>query len=462
MQLIDAHERCRESLIWAIGQLKGRVEPAQLDSIAELIIQTMTGTWRYFHTPEHIFEVGGSQDPIEVLAALFHDMVYVQVDQGVNLNIGRYITPFVREKGQLTIHPQEELSQDRMFEIVATIFGFVPSQALSPFAGQNEFLSAIVAAKCLEPFLAPGLIAQIVACIEATIPFRSHNESGLTPAERLLERMRQANEQFNFGWTETETVDAVKRSVRLANRDVENFASPSSANFLDNTWNLIPETNHELITAAYGVGDYRRSMQKMQGFMSFLKPEVVFHQFRGEPDDETYRSLLAQTQKNLDVAKLYLGVKLVTMAILEALSYRLGQNIPLSTMMGEFPVPGIAISTLEQFLPDIQVADPAKTPLENEVVELLDKGRNQESRYDIKNSPLSTFIIKSIGFVEMNRLLLLTKKMFDGQMSGEEFLSHCDAEMIDTIVSSVAQLFESRTKALRGFNLPKVKLELSR
>ncbi len=34
----------------------------------------MTREWRYFHTPNHIFEVGSSQDAIEVLAALFHDL----------------------------------------------------------------------------------------------------------------------------------------------------------------------------------------------------------------------------------------------------------------------------------------------------------------------------------------------------------------------------------------------------
>jgi hypothetical protein len=97
MDLQDAHTRCKTHLARAIEQLQGKVEPTQLETITELIVQTMTGPWRYFHTPEHIFEVGGSVDAIEVLAALFHDLVYVQVDQGVSLNIGSYIAPFVKE-----------------------------------------------------------------------------------------------------------------------------------------------------------------------------------------------------------------------------------------------------------------------------------------------------------------------------------------------------------------------------
>lgn len=466
MQLTEAHERCRESLIWAIGLINGPVDESQmgqLDNIAELIIQTMTGTWRYFHTPEHIFEVGGSKDPIEVLAALFHDMVYVQVDQGINLNISSYIAPFIREvKSQLIIRPSADLPQNRLFEIVTTIFGFSPSQTLSPFSGQNEFLSAVIAALCLNSFLSESAIAEITACIEATIPFRPKLESGLTANDLLYQRLSLANQNFNFGWTEEKIIDVVKRSVRLANRDVENFAAPNSAHFLDNTWNLMPETNHELSNAnSYTVAGYRRSMQKMEGFMNFLKPDLVFQQFMGEPDDLTYNEMIANTQKNLEVARLYLGIKVVTIAILEALSYRLGQTIPVSTMMGELPTPGIITPTLEQFLPEVKNPYPPQTSLEVEVLELLAKGRTQDSPYDIKNSPVATFIIKVIGYEEMKRLLSISKDFFAGNMSPEEFLTYCNPYVIETIVSGVLKLFESRANSFRGFN-PAVKLELSR
>lgn len=341
MEPLVAHKRCLDSLVWAIEQLQGQAETSQLEQIAELVILSMTGPWRYFHTPDHIFEVGGCQDAIEVLAALFHDLVYVQVDHGTNLNISRYIAPFIQEiKGELVILKTTDLPKDRLFEIVAAVFGFAPSQTLSPFNGQNEFLSAVVAAKILEPFLSPSLIAEIAVCVEATIPFRSKSQSGLSASELLYQRVAKTNQQFNLGWSEAKTCEVVKRSVRLANRDVENFAFSNSADFLDNTWNLLPETNHELINAtSYTIQGYRRSLQKMEGFMNFLKPELVFQQFRGEPDEQIYVELLAKTQKNLEVAKLYLGIKLITIAILEALSSHLGRNIPLSTMMGELPIP---------------------------------------------------------------------------------------------------------------------------
>ncbi|MEG4305762.1 hypothetical protein [Microcoleus sp. D3_18a_C4] len=450
MELFAEQKRCLDCLVSSIEQLGGRVDIPKLEQIAELIIQTMRGPWRYFHTSEHIFEVGGSVDPIEVLAALFHDLVYVQVDQGVSFNISSALCPFVKEvRSQLVIRDETELPDDAMYQLVASVFGFIPGKTLSPFAGQNEFLSAVIAAKCLEPFLPASTIAEITACIEATIPFRPLSPRGLSAIELLYQRLVSANRDFNLGWSHAEIVEIVKRAVRLANRDVENFASRNSSNFLDNTWNLMPETNHELTNVnSYTVAGYRKSLQKMEGFLNFLKPELVFQQFMQEPDDETYANLIARTRKNIEVAKLYLGVKLITIAILEALSYRLGRDIPLSTMMGELRTPGFKTSVLEDYLPNRQSAYPLDSQLQREVLDLLEIGRNQESRYDIKNSPVSTFIIKSIGFAETENFLKKAQEFFADPTSSEEFLSYCAPDVIETITSGVMKLFDSRKTAL--------------
>ncbi|MCL6435599.1 MAG: hypothetical protein K6T90_15585 [Leptolyngbyaceae cyanobacterium HOT.MB2.61] len=476
-------ERCLERLNWAIQRLGGKVDPVRIARTAELIIQTMTGPWRYFHTPEHIFEVGETGDAIEVLAALFHDLVYVQVDQGVSVNISAYISPFVKEiDGQLIIRDRLELPSDTMFEMVAQIFGLTVGQALIPTAGQNEFLSALIAAKCLEHSLPPDTIAQIAACVEATIPFREKSEAGLSASDRLFGRLLQTSQMFGFNWSEDDIIAIVKRSVRLANRDVENFAYPSSADFLNNTWNLLPETNHDLTnTNSYTVNGYRDSLKKMEGFMHFLKPGLVFQRFQDEPDVETFQELITRTGKNLQVARLYLGSKLLSIAVIEALSWRIGRDIPLATMMGELPFRGLTVSQLENFLPKVEVMPhPPETDLEWEVLGLLEKGRSESSSYDIKNSPVATFMIKSIGFNEARRLLVQAKEFFkradaarkaadeawkamddatqtrefyNGVRAAEEFLAACDRTVIETITHGVLQVFESRKAAMRGLNL---------
>ena len=447
-------QSCLDKLTWATGQLNIEVESSQLVKIAELIVQTMTGHWRYFHTPEHIFMVGGSEDPIEILAALFHDVVYVQVDQSVNFNLSYYITPFIKQvREKLVVRESEELPYDFTFEMVTQIFGITPGQILSPFAGQNEFLSALVGAKVYQSFLPPWIIFQIVACIEATIPFRPKSTSGSTSSEQLYLRLQQTNTNFNLGLRDSEIVETVKKTVRLANRDVSSFAHPSAAHFLDNTWSLLPETNHHFDNpSAYTVYDYRIALQKMAGFLDFLKPEVVFQQFQEEPNDYTYQRLIKQAQNNLEIARLYLGTKLFTIAFLEALSLRIGKDIPLATMMGELPVGGLLANTLANFLPPIINAHKLQNDLEREVFTLLEVGRSKSSAYDLKNSPLATFMVKFLGFEEIKHLRNLAEEFFQGHLCSEEFLGKCNYELIEIVTEKILELFDSRKTALTQSN----------
>jgi hypothetical protein len=450
MSIEQDGQKCLEKLTWATRSLQLEIPQTQLAKIAKLIVQTMTGPWRYFHSPEHVFAVGNSDDPLEVLAALFHDIVYVQVDGSINFNLTYYVSAVVEEeRGQLSIRAREDLPQDRTFEMVATLFNFSPGQGLSPYSGQNEFLSAIVAAKVLEPFASRSLLAQIAACIEATIPFRPKTELGMSASEMLYQRLHSLNQQFELHLSEEDLIETVKKAVRMSNRDVGGFAHPSSAVFLNNTWNLLPETNHNLQkSGSYTVRDYRTAIQKMAGFLSFLKPEVIFEQFRGEPDDCTYRSLVESARKNLEVGRLYLESKLVAISILEALSMRIGRDISLAIMVGELPDSGISIGRLTDYLPNILNPRHAASQIEEEVVQLLEMGRSEGSNYDLKNSPLATFIVRYIGFERVRQLQHPMQVFFGGAMSSEEFLESCDRHVVEMITSEVVKMLDNRKTAL--------------
>ncbi|NET55912.1 MAG: hypothetical protein F6K47_07000 [Symploca sp. SIO2E6] len=445
------HQQCLEKLLWATEQLGVEVSPTQLAKIAQLIVQTMTGPRRCFHSTEHMFEVGGSTDAIEILAGLFHDIVYVQVDGSINFNFTYYLAPFFREEGgKLSIRDTAELPNDSTFEMVAAVFGFVPGQVLSPFAGQNEFLSAVVAAKALESFFSPSLIVQLTACIEATIPFRPLSESGLTPSEVLYQHLKSTNEQFNLQLTDEEIRQTLKQSVRVTNRDVGSFAHPSSAVFLANTWNLLPETNHNLQkTGSYTVRDYRIAIQKMTGFMNFLKPKTIFQHFQGEPDDKTYHSLVEQAKKNLEIGRLYLESKLITNTILEALSLRLGQDISLAIMMGELPDSGYSLGRLGDSFPNLIKPYQPTNPIEKEVCSLLNVGRSSGGNYDLKTSPLTAFVVNFIGFDGIRQLREQSNKFFQGTISSEDFLASCNPDLIRIIANEVIELLENRKLALR-------------
>jgi hypothetical protein len=450
MSFESNYQQCLDKLNWATKQLDVEIPPYHLSQIAKLIVKTMTGPWRYFHSTDHIVAVGGSTDAIEALAALFHDIVYVQIDGSVNFNLTYYLAPFIEEdRGQMFIRKPSELPDDSTFKIVASIFAYAPGQVLSPFAGQNEFLSAIVAAKVLEPFLKSTLMVQIAACIEATIPFRPCSESGFSPSELLYQRLRSTNHQFNLGLSDEAMIQTMKRSVRVSNRDVKGFGHPNSGVFLSNTWTLLPETNHNLQkSGSYTVRDYRVAIQKMSGFMNFLEPERVFRQFQGEPDDNRYQRLVEQARKNIEVGRLYLESKLVANAILEALSLRLGQDVSLAIMMGELPDSGISVGRMGDSFPQMPNPHQPKTDIEKEVLYLLEIGRSNGATYDLKTSPLTTFVVKYIGFDEIRRLRERSQAFFQGTISSEEFLASCNADMTGIMVNEVINLLDNRKAAL--------------
>lgn len=449
MNFEQSYQQCLEKLLWATEQLKAEVSATQLNLIAKLIVQTMTGPWRYFHSIEHIFAVGGSRDAIELLAALFHDIVYVQIEGSVNFNLAYYLAPFVREEmGQLLIR-QTEYKSDATFEMVTEIFNFAPGQALSPMSGQNEFLSALVAAKVLEPFFSPRIIVQIITCIEATIPFRANSESGLSPSEILYQRLKSVNNRFIFKLTDEEIIQTIHRSVRLANRDVYSFAHSSAAVFLANTWNLLPETNHNLQkSGSYTVRDYRIALQKMSGFLNFLKPELVFRQFQEKPNEQTYKGLVERTCKNLEVARLYLESKLVSIAIIEALALRLGEDVSLTVIMGELPDSNVSVGRLAEYFPSITNPHQPTTEIENIVLNLLEFGRSDSSAYDLKTSPLTVFLVKFIGFNEIRQIQKPATAFFQGIISSETFLARCNLDIIKIVTQGVSKLLENRKVAL--------------
>ena len=442
-------EKCFDLLSTATQSLKMEASEEYLEFITEILLQSMGGPRRSFHTLTHIFNICKSKDPIEVIAGLFHDVIYVQVDQAIILNVGRFINPYIEERHhKLFISQSISPDQDPIFKLVLDIFGFTPGAELQPLAGQNEFLSALLASKVFEKIAPLPLLAKIAACIEATIPFRpvANNTSC---SDNLFARLSKLNQELNLGLSPEDLTECVKRSVRLSNRDVENFSNEQSSQFLDETWNLLPETNHDLIRAnTYTVKQYRVSLQKMEGFLNFLSPKLVFREFQGEPGKEQFERLNARAAHNIEIARLYLGMKLTSIGILEALSLRLGNDVSISMMMGELPSEDRNQKTMASFLPSIQIAAPLVTEKEKEVMSLLADGRYLNSVYDLKNSPTAAFMVNAIGFDKMQLLLQSVKRFFNGEITSEELIEECPRFIIDAITKSILCLFDLRKQYL--------------
>lgn len=441
--------QCQDHLSHAVASLGGDAQSPRLVEISDLIIRSMTGPWRLFHTPEHIFDVGRGGSPIEVIAALFHDLVYVQVDAGIHVNLSRYLAPYVREIQQALVIDAEPPEHDIGMRLTMALFGFQAKQALSPFAGQNEFLSAVVAVKALEGLLDWRDLARVVVCIEATVPFRGPSPEGLDCSEQLHERLVQANAQFGLNLSPGECSEAIEMGVRVANRDISNFGSEHPAEFLNNTWNLIPETNHELANVnTYTAHGYRVALQKMEGFLSLLQPDRVFRRYAQEPAPSEHQHRLGMTQRNLEVARQYLRVKLVTIGLLEALSLRIGPDVALASLMGTLSTRVGRDYLLEQHLPPVPVPYNANNAVDACVMALLETGRSADSIHDTRHSPVSSFLVKSMGMEAVLGLLPSVREFFNDTSRSEALLQACAPATMSALQEAVVTIYNMRARAL--------------
>lgn len=426
----------------------GLTPPAStVEQAAQIVHQAMAGRARLFHTHDHVFELVAGADPLETLAGLFHDVVYTQVDgappSSLMSLIGGAATP---TPGGFRVEPAE--ATDHVLIITHRIFGLVPGAVLSPFAGVNEWLSALVAARILRPVLTLGQLAQVAACIEATIPFRPTNDAGESPLDQLATRLALADQEFSLGMDKSLVTSAVERACRVGNRDVENFAEPDPARFLDNTWKLLPETNPTLHTPQlYTLREYRVALEKMEGFLSRLPFARVFHRFGNEPDEIVHQARLAAAQHNLDMATRYLRAKLYALAILEALAVETGGDGPLEMFMGALPQsdrPGPR--RLEQFLAP-ELGSPA-ADADPGVFGLLAGGRKTETTFDLRASPLAARLYRAMGETAISTGFTQATEFWKGALPAKSFLAIQPAGAVAPLARALAELLPTRRDGL--------------
>jgi len=427
----------------AFADLGARVPLPEMERLAIMINEAMSAGARSFHTPEHVFDLVDPGNPHTTLAALFHDLVYYQVDQGFTAQIGDAIKGSIESRdGALWLRETE----DRGLAICAAIFGFHAGEQLSPFGGMNEFLSALVMHRKLGGVLGDRDLVPATACIEATIPFRKPDTAGRTPAEQLEARLLAANVSLRLGLPRKSIEQAVQWAVTFANRDVANFSEKEVTRFLDNTWKLLPETNPSLRTqGVYSIRSYRAALQKMNGFLRALDPSTIFAQYHGAPPDREYRQMRARGERNVRTAREYLGIKLLTAAVLEALAEISGGDTPVALFMGDLGAQKKG-SRLEDYLP--QFTPPPDTKLDQTLHDLLAHGRASASSFDLQNSPLSLYIYLHLGADGFRDFLDAAQKMFAGDLSPRVFLDSLPADMVASIAEGCARMAFTRSEAL--------------
>ncbi|HOT91835.1 MAG TPA: hypothetical protein PLN71_09745 [Anaerolineae bacterium] len=433
----------------ALEGLHADIPLLKLEGLAIMVHKAMTMQGRYFHTPEHIFTLFETFDPIQALAALYHDIVYYQVDEGLTPEVHALIAPYLREKeGRLFLVAHADPT-DAAFARTLEVFAFEPGQPLSPVQGQNEFLSALTMNVSLEGIVSAKDLLKATACIEATIPFRGLSAQGESPADVLERRLTAINARHGFGMDTEEIARAVEVAVILSNHDVASFAEKDTALFLDGTWKLLPEMNPSLrLKGIYTIRNYRQALQKMANFLNTLNPKVIFNRYRDVPPVAEFDEMVRLAHQNVYTARDYLAIKLLTVAILEALAELSGGDAPMALFMGDIESEG-QDHLLEDFLPFPVSHSPGEDS--SPIFRLLMYGRAGKSSFDMNKSPLSLFIYQRLGMENCKRLLQAATSLFNGQLAPQSFLDQFPTEVIVPIATACAVMATTRSVALRHY-----------
>ena len=437
----------------SMDELEINLPPNELEKISFLLYYSLKPHSRYFHSIKHAIDLTLEGDPLVSLAALFHDLIYYNSDGGFHSLVKPFIEDIIietlpKENTMGTISLRENIDlNDPLLAINLSIFELKPGQQLNIFGGLNEFLSSIVMTYTFKEILSLSQLTKMIIFLEGTIPFRGRDEQGLGPFDRLFNRYTEVNERFKLGETLSSIKNTIKDGVLFAYRDVSNFAEPDTRDFLDNTWDLIPETNLSLRHAEiYTIKDYRIAIQKMNGFFSFLNPKTIYHQFENTPTDHDLNTLNERALSNIKVAKEYLSIKLITASILEAFAFETGGDCPICYFMGDLIKENEVAKRLENFLPSVD--ESARSKLNEKVWQLLDTGRNKENEFDIKNAPLSLLVYSSCTQEELSQLSEATTALHSEKIGPKDFILCIPLALREIIGKAIMEMAYSRRGSL--------------
>ncbi len=429
--------RIIETFSRAVEALGLGVPPLFVERWGVAVHQALSSRAREFHTHQHVLELVRDADAIETLAALYHDIVYVQVDLDVPQHYADILAPLLEKDAAATYgwRVLPHAAVDPTANDVLTLFGRKPGEVLTPFTQLNELASAFVAAKELEGVLTRAQLLAVIACIEATIPFR--DEEGATLEGRLL----------GLGVGAEEARVMVRRAVRLSNNDVGNFADPDPGRFLDNTWKLLPETNPALhVPTTYSLRDYRVALMKMEAFLAHLSAKRVFHAWGGEPAPAEHTRRVESARVNIDLAVRYMRCKLYAVSLIEALALESGGDAPLPYFFGSTSENGgPAQRRLEQFLP----AELGAADVNPVLRQLLQGGRATPSSFDVTPSPVAEYLYGSVGEKRLMQGFDQALPMWKGDKPPRVFLGEQVQEVVLAVAHACAEMAPTRTAALR-------------
>ena len=440
-QIIDLFSNALKSLNYEISS-------NVIEKWSLLVHRAMDGGGRSYHGPYHILHLAHGSKPIVALAAIYHDIVQVSVDHGAPPEVSKAFNKFVKVENGDYILQDIDVKKDRLFHFSTLIFGIEKGVKLNPFEGRNEFLSSLVCINELGEHIKEKDILKICVCIEATIPFRESGSDGRDPLQIVRERLSQLNDKFAVGFSEEELDQTIFRATELANKDVDNFSEVLVENFIENTWNILPESSPAMrYPNTLRIKDFRKALQGMEGFLSNLKPEVVYSSYKGYPPQSEMDSLLKRTKSNIGIAVRYLRIRIYAISILEAIAELTGGDTSLSLFLGDMENQKGTIS-LDDFLP-LEDELQNKKDLDPLILRFLSMGHRGHLKYEMNSCLYTSVVYRVTGDERIQKDFSLAKDFFQNNLSSEDFLKNQNKYLIFSILDSLLELVSTRADKIK-------------
>ena len=201
--------------------------------------------------------------------------------------------------------------------------------------------------------------------------------------------------------------------------------------------------------AFVGFGAYATALLKMHGFLRSLKPDTVFHQYKGAPSPEDHDRLLQLATRNLGTGRRYLGIKLMSAGILHALAQTTGGDAPVALFMGDLN-PQEEGSHLAAHLPKRPTNCGRADDETDDLYRLLAHGRASESRFDLQHSPLSLFVYRCLADDQLDAGVAAAGEMFAGKRTPQQFLDDLPGKTVAAIARAAAFMAFTRARELNA------------
>eukprot|EP00980_Cylindrotheca_fusiformis_P029743 scaffold23803_cov132-Cylindrotheca_fusiformis.AAC.7 len=415
-------------LVQSMSELPTAVpfEAEDCTRLARIIYSSMTTNGRVYHSMSHVFDISATmKDPVLVLSALCHDLIYFQIDKAFDEDQSKALEGVVLlERDPLALVASID---DPVIESVIRLFGYAAGAELTG-TGTNEFLSALLAASLLKQWLAQSYLIQIATCIEATIPFRPIVE-GKSPMERLYDRLVDVASDQTEEWLQ----ETMNMAVITANCDLCSFDSSDLDFFLDSSWKLIPEARPALLEEDCPLAEYLLELHCLAGRSNFLKGAVprIFQSFRQVPTDAEMEKKRHRTDENLKLVIAYGNVRLLQLMVLVEFVAAAGED-PASVPLRSFLRMGIAETT---------EASDNLTFSERQIRHWLANGRKTCFPWDPSISPLGRYLFDALGTKGIAEAVKIGKNQKPGS---SEILKYLPESVVRTVGESLATLFPDK------------------